>query len=366
MVYKRKELLPIMNILVDIDKINEFQGFVKVDIVRNLRQIKVIHHNHSCVMNNVGMNVSNFIDRLIEFESGIERKFTEESKYKARFGIIIDVLLPKGEWSDAMKKRLVSKYVKYLIGEEKQLKYISWNVKKSKRQWLKIYISDREFYPQNKPKTYTRDLYMNSVTKSWCKSTDDNAVKIASKGEIKVDSEGNAIYESIAFKKKKSRRFCYKDEHKEAFLNSFKEFFIQALIKCKCSIERGKFFIRMNLRKAVNPEQRRIIVAVNKCMQYIQNQLNIEYQRSLVYNDVYSVAKDGGYPGEKRQGVHTKKWLIQFDKYRLIFRNKVLVLEDEVINLNGRCDMVENAAIRLKEIFDEELQSIKYEAEVMQ
>lgn len=365
MVYKRKEPLAGMKILIDTENPSESQDYVKLDIVRNLTSLKGFHHNHSCVMHNVGMNVSNYIDRLIEFESKLERKFTEESKYEARYGILLDVLLPKGDWSDSAKKKLASKYVRNIIGEEKQLKYIAWNVKKSKRNWLKIYISDREFYPQTKPVTYKRDLYVRKDTKGFCKASAEGAIKVASKGEIKKDADGNVVYESIAFKKKKSRRFCYKDAHKEAFLKSFKEFFIQALVKCQCKIQKGKFFTRMNLRYAINPEQRRIIVAVNRCMRYIQNQLNMEYQNSLVYLDAYDITAGGGSRNERVPGEHTKKWLTLFEKYRLIFRNKVHV-EEETISLSGRCDKVEDAAIRLKEIFDEELKNIKSELMIIE
>lgn len=361
MVYKRKDELTSMNLLIDIDNQNESQDYVKLNIVRNLNSLKGFHHNHSCIMHNVGMNVSNYIDRLIEFESTLERKFTNESNYEARYGILLDVLLPKGDWSDSTKKKLAAKYVRYIIGEEKQLKYIAWDVKKSKRTWMKIYISDREFYPQTKAVTYKRDLYVRKDTKGFCKANAEGAIKVASKGEVKKDSDGNVIFESIVFKKKKSRRFCYKDAHKEAFLKSFKEFFIQALVKCKCKLVKGKFFVRMNLRYAINPEQRRIIIAVNRCMQYIQNQLNIEYQKSLVYLDAYDITAGGGSRNERVPGDYTKKWLTLFEKYRLIFRKKVHVVEEETISLSGRCDKVEDATIRLKEIFDKELKNIKSE-----
>lgn len=350
-----------MNLLVDIDDKDKFQGYVELCIVRNLDLIKGFNHNYRCVMHNVGMNVSNYFDALIEYEGKHERKFTNESEYKARYGILIDILLPKGDWNDSTKKKLVAKYVKYIIGEEKQLKYIAWDIKKSKRNWIKIYISDREFYPQTKPKTYKRDLYINKDTKSWCKSSAEGAILLVSKGDVKKDLDGNVIYETISFKNKKSRRFCYKDEHKDYFLNSFKEFYMHALIYCQCKIEKGKYFVRMNLKKAHNPEQRRIIIAVNKCMQHIQNKLNMEYQKSLDFIDPYDVAEGGGFAGEKVPGKHTKKWRILFDKYRKIFNSKVLILETEVISLTGRCDNVENAAIRLKEIFNEELENIKSE-----
>lgn len=350
-----------MKLLVDIEQEKIFQGFVKVNVVRDLNVIKGYHHNHSCVMHNTGMNVTNYINSLVEFESSLVRKFSEESGYQARYGILIDVLLPKGDWSDPLKKKLVAKYVKNIIGEEKGLKYIAWDVKKSKRNWMKIFISDREFYPQTKAKTYSRSLYIDKNTKEWCKSSDENAQQITKKGDVKKDAEGNVIFESILFKKKKSRRFCYKDEHKESFLNTFKEFFIQALIYCKCKLEKGKWFTRMNLRRAINPEQRRIVVAINKCMQYVQNQLNIEYQKSLVYIDAYDVMAGGGSPGEKIPGEHTNTWIQLFDKYRTIFKNKILDLDEEVIKLTGRCDHVEDASIRLKEYFEEELKNIKSE-----
>lgn len=345
-----------MSVLVDLDDNYKYQKFLKVDVVRDLKEIKLINKKQKTVCSNVSGNISKYIDELESYEEKRKNKYKVETEYECRRGIKLTILLPKKSWTTQEIKRLIAKYVKYIVQEEKGLKYVAWESIKGEAKYIILWIADRESYYHKKIKTYKNDVYINSKTKSICKATDDNAILKCKKGDFIKDKNGNEIVEINYFKERKSRRFIYKSSFK-TFTELFKSLFLQTLklFKKIVNFEYGKYFRRFNIRFAYNRFQRRIIKETNLVIQYIQNELNLKLREYVRHPDEYEIHKKGYDPGELIQDKKANIVLDMFEKYRVIFKSKKFMLDDVEYKIaDCRVDKAEDNLNILKDMFKRE------------
>lgn len=350
-----------MNLIVDLNNFDKYQHFVKVSILRSLNTLRNLNKKYRLIHNNFHKSVNSYINALDEFESNKKRMF-DNSQYKARYGVIIDVLLPKNEWYDYELKKLSSTYCRYIIQKEKGLKYAAWIVKKGQASYLKIYISDREVHETEKVKTYKRTMYVNKHTNIICKADDPDAIVKHKKGDFVLDQDGNKIVEQLEFKDRKTDLFKYKDSQYNSFIQMFKDFYLQAILKTldKIKINFGKYFRRYNLKYGYDAFQKRIIKANNLLMQYIQNCINEELSKHIRYPDEYERNRLLYEPGEIIQTEPGKKFLKLFDKYSKIFKEKMFSIGNKNYKIaKCRVDIAEDNLEKLKKFFDRTFKAMK-------
>lgn len=299
-----------------------------------------------------------FLEKVKNYENNKKRDF--KKNYEARYGYKFTILLPEGNWDLDLTKKFIKKFVDEVRQKEKGLKYISWIKQRGKGKYVTLYISDREYYAHQEIAKYDRDLYLDKNTKQWTSAGNPDAVLWCKKGEIKKDKNGEKIVKMIEFKKRKSRRFCFKESDKKDFYQSFRDLFIQVVKKVKKNIKSGLLISRENLRKAKNAYQRRSIIALNTTKQIIQNELNIRLWRSKRYPDAYEIYAYGANKGELYLTPKSKKVKDLFNKYRNIFKQGFYQVENVSFDIkyNIRCDIVEQNLIYLKSIFHQELASL--------
>lgn len=349
-----------MEIVKDIENKIKYQGFLRVKIVRKIEEVMNLTKRNRKLIGNINGSLNDYLIDLKEYENSVKREY--KSNYKRRYGIIFTLLLPKDkEWTTLELIKIASKFYKYVVGEEKGLRYAAFKETKGKAIYLKVYISDRESYSTSRIKTYKRDLYVNKYTHTICKKTDPNAMLKCRKGDYKLDENGEAMIEHLLFKERKSRRFVYKDNHFEAWVDMFKDYLLQTIMYFKnhINITYGKYFRRMNLRFAYNRFERRIIKANNSLMQYIQNELNSLLKEKTRYPDEIEIYKDLYVPGELMPLKETQNVLKLFEKYRKIFNEgKYFIENDEYFIKKCRCDVAEDNLIKLKAVFKADKQQL--------
>lgn len=347
-----------MEIVKDINN-ESYQSFVEINIVRSLSLIKKEISENKIVSFNTPYIPNKFIDYAIEYEKRYERDF-KNSEYKARYGILLNILLPKKEFDINKIKKIIRMYTRMIIQNETGLKHIAWTYKKGSANMLKIYIYDREVSNKKLARRYKRDIYVNKLNNKICSKNDDFAVMIAKKGDLIKDKNNEEKKEYI--KSTKTRIFIYKNGEFETFRKRFMDCYHQTLIKMQYKIKDGFIIRRKNLNKAFNRFQRRIIIKVNQLIQYIQNEINKYYDFSLKNIDSYDAYRYQVLPGEKLETNKSKNVIKILEEYRKIIAAEVFYINDIEYKLNGyRCDLVEFNCDLLKEKFDKDIRSLAYE-----
>lgn len=350
-----------MRILKNIDAEHQYQGFLKVKIVEKINELKKIDSQYKKVVGNIPGLFSNYLYLLDEFEKNKEYEY--KKGYKKRYGVLFTVLVPEDKfWNDLSLIKIASRFHKYVVGEEKGLKYQAYKMIKGKAIYLKIYIADRESYIHSDVKRYKRDAYVDIKTHRWCSKDNPNAMIKYKKGEYIKNAQGDIVIEKKLFKDRKSRRFIYKNFN--AWIDMFKDLFFQTLLyfKERIKITYGKYFKRLNLKGAFTRYKRRIVKANNLLMQYIQNTLNYELQIYSKYPDAYDIKHSLYDEFELIPQGKTKDIYNFFDKYRKIFTSGEYLVNEVVYKIaKCRCDLAEDNLENLKHIFNIEINNFRKE-----
>lgn len=325
---------------------NEFESFVKFEVVRNVEDILRRINAYGIESTDMPMKPEDFISSYMKYEEEHKRKFMN-SEYKARQGVHLIALLPMN-LSNVNISKLVQRFVDSIRGIEKRLYYVSWIEHLGIAAYAHIYICDREWYT-SKIEYYTRDYYQSSVTGRMCQSSDEDAVLIAKKGSVKKH-----IFSS--FTSAKSRLFIYKDEQKKEFLERFLIYWKQAIISL-CLVEHGKFkFQRKRFGELTDKYTKRAKIAMNRLQIYIENILNQMWNmKERTYADIYDVYRFGAKYGEEQETNFDKKLNKLFQKYRQRFLKEAFHENEELFLMKGRINIVEANIELLKSIFDKEV-----------
>lgn len=353
-----------MKVIKDYSNNEKIFGFLKIEPLRAFEVLEHYLDKNKVVATNINSSIEQFLNQLKTHEDKCKRDFKFKDngeKYEHRYGYIFDCLLPKGNYEEYEIKSIVSKFFKYVTGKEKGLRYIAFKIIKGEAIYLKIYITDREYYFHKKVHKYTRNIYVHKNKHHFVSKNHELAILKNKKGDVKLDELGNPIYETLNFKETKSRVFIYSENQKETFKDTLLTLFIQAVKKVKTKVEIvfGKFFKRMNLSKAYNRFLRRIIIANNLTMQEIQNTLNAKIRSRYRYINEYEAYKLGVTTSEiiatKQMGVYIEL----FTKYQEIFRKGMFEINAIKYKIkNERCDEVEKNLIKLKRMFEKEFNQL--------
>lgn len=331
-----------------------WQGYINVQPVRDIFHIKNKLRKAKYLYCDYNYNPNVLLNDISEYEKGIKKNFKTK---EAQFGIEITLLLPVKNWNTNELIKVVSTFVKMVIQKEKGLKYISYTFKKGKGQYIGIYIYDREYTGSKVSKRYKRDFVINKNTRKVCSYSHPEAIILHKKGDLIIDEEGKTVKE--VFKSTKTRIFAFKKEGYNAYIQMFRDYFLQTLLKLNAKIRRGFILQRKNLNKAYNRFAKRIIVANNQLIQYIQNEINYYYNASLRVPDGYDIYKNGGSFEEGIETKLSKDIESLLSKYRNIFLSNVYYFKDSEYKLDGyRCDIVEKNLIMLKNIFNQEIKDL--------
>ncbi len=315
--------------------------YVKNEPVRSLSMIINCIEAYGVLDTDMPGATVNFIKQIGDYENDKARKVTKK-EYQQRFGMLFRCLLPLGEKKNSIKKKIVRKFVKDLRGEEKDLKYCSWEAVQGKGSYIYIYICDREFV-KNRKTYYKRDYYVDSCGKMCSKHCDDKRL-VKRKGEFKEYVNG--------FMPTKSRIFF--DKNVESFRNRILEFWKSA---CDCLLEKGKYiFRRKKIGQKVNRWTRRLRIRQNHLMSYIENCINKYYE--LIYEDGYDSCKNGSNGSEELYTAKNRKLDELFFKYRNRFIKESFHVDDVEFLMKGRADIAEAAIDYLKELFNQEMELI--------
>lgn len=342
-----------MNILKSLYS-EEWQHYLRAEPVRNLDELEKQLKNSPFLYSNFSLKPKKFIEQIKKYEANFSKKYLVK---KARYGMSFILLMPEGDWDNNKLIKIASTFVKMVIQKEKGLKYISYYYVKNKAKYLCVYIYDREYKGSSFIKKYKRDFVINKNTGRACSKSDENALILHKKGDVVKDKDGNELKEE--FKSTKTRIFCYKEEQFLAWITMFRDYFLQALLKSKAEIKVGFILRRKNLNKAFNRFAKRIIIANNKLMQYIQNEINYWYEQSLRVPDNYEIYKEAFEIDEKLTTSFSKSIESLMKKYRNIFAEDKFEDNNTEYKLDGfRCDVVEGNLIKLKKLFQNDLKEI--------
>ncbi|MFV0479882.1 MAG: hypothetical protein ACK5LZ_04865 [Anaerorhabdus sp.] len=342
-----------MSILYDNER-KQHQSFLEFEKVRDPEFLNTIIPS-TIVYSNIS-NRKEFIDQYITLEKS--KKYSSEKKSRI-YGVKLNLLLPQRGYSRNELMKISARFCRYVIQEEKGLKCISYLRKQKKVQWLVVYFCDREWIDEHEVK-YIKNIYRNIKTKSFCAADHPDAELIAEKGSLKRDANGNAIINTSGFKNRKSRKFVYNDNDFESFINTFKDFYTQSLSVLKEKLVNGLVIHRLNLKKAYNRFERRLIIGNNSLIQNIQNELNLLLQeavRNADWRDIKSGNDPNDFIVDRRKYLLVKK---TFEIYRHIFKSGFFLGEDETVyKIQGtRCDDAEENLKKLKQKFTKDLQEL--------
>ncbi len=289
----------------------------------------------------------------------LSRRYESLSRERM-YGVELRMLLPQKDYSHAQLMKIARRFSKYVIQEEKGLKCISFIRKEKKLQWLHVYFIDREHVDAHEYR-YLKNIYRNKETKGFCSKDHPQAELVAEKGSTRIDSDGNPMMNQSGFKARKTRKFIYTDNDFNSFIDRFKTFFTQSLSVVKDNLVRGLTIRRLNLRKAFNRFERRVILANNILIQSIQNDLNILLQktvRDVDWRDILDGEDPDGYVTDKSLYLLIKK---TFNEYRQIFRTGQWVDEqdDQIYKIHHtRVDTAEANLKKLRVKFEKDLKEL--------
>ncbi|MCI6272701.1 MAG: hypothetical protein MR601_07140 [Erysipelotrichaceae bacterium] len=332
----------------------EWQHYLRIEPIRDISELELKVNSMQLLYSNFSLRSKTFFDQIKKYESNFSKEYKVK---KARYGYSFTLLLPEGEWNNSRLIKITSMFVKMVVGKETGLKYISYSYSINKAKYIYIYIYDREYRGKHFVKKYKRDFVINKNTGRACSKTDKDAVILHHKGDVMKDKSGKEITEE--FKSTKTRIFCYKDEQFLSWLNMFRDYFFQALLKAEATLKTGFILRRKNLNKALNRFKKRIIIANNKLIQYVQNEVNYWYEQSLRSPEAAEIYKDAYEVTDKIETSFSKAIEKLLKKYRNIFAEDEYEHENIKYKLDGfRCDVVEENLIKLKDIFNLDLQTV--------
>ncbi len=344
-----------MSLTYDLNK-NYHQTYIRFRKNRDIGYIdQLLKENH--VYSNINSK-QKFIELYKNYE--LSRRYESETKERI-YGVELKILLPQKDYSHSQLCSMARKFSKYVIQEEKGLKCVAFTRTKNKLKWLHVFFIDREYIDTHKVR-YLKDIYRNSRTKGFCSKDHPLAELVAAKGSIKKDADGNPLVNESGFKARKTRKFIYSDKDFENFIDRFKAFFTQSLAVVREKLVRGLTINRINLKKAFNRFERRVILANNTLIQSIQNELNILLQktvRDVDWRDVMGGEDPGGYVIDKKLYLLVKK---TFGEYRQIFKTGQFFDEDsEQLHKiqKTRADTAELNLKKLKYKFEKDLKELK-------
>ena len=346
----------------------DFQPIRRFDSIR-----KLLKKNELLCSNITNITVSQYIDDLEEFEKKKERNFKDDTKRKAIYGYTLLFLLPekRKNKSQYLSKddqiKIVKNITKAIVQQEKSLKWFACIHQKINARYIVIYISDREYYPHSEYARYDKDIYLNRLTKRFCKIDDENAELIGKKGDFKRDPKGNKIRIDITFKQKKAQRFRCKPDQWSNFLKQIHILYRSIIIE-KYQILPGFGFDRYDLGDVKDRYQRRIFCFANNVKetigQLITESLEMFRSRSVVVNSWSEVATHEAQRVEVTNAIPEeiyKKIKGFFNKYDRRFKKGSWHDKEGVehIFIGARADIAENSLIRLQNEAERELKEIE-------
>lgn len=349
---------------------NKTNAYVRLEPCRSQKEVENLNLN----LNNLAARKSQeFVEMYFENEKvNKKRTFVDldfKKTYKARYGMMVRVLLPEEVHTNPMKlKQLTTRLMDFIIDREKGLKYC-WKIKKTKIGYnrfmymLVIWCCDREYYPHTEILKYKRDGWINRHTKAFTKKGDENAILLYQKGQIKGTKE-------MLFKARKTRLFSFGSiEAFSHYIETLKDYYLMLLEEVMgLKAHKGIIFRRHNLRKAYNRYIRRIMLANNRTRKYVQNKLN-----HLLVTLKYHF----GSPPWEAMKLHENNIPIEeytlprriqeafeklVDKYRNIFKVDSFYYQNELFTIyQGHSDEVEKNIDVLLKIAKEEINGFEQE-----
>lgn len=343
-----------MCLLKDINS-NEWQYYLRIDPVRTVKKIYKLYTSNRILYHN--FKILNGFYSFYEEVSKIEPKREYKNK-ETRYGYLITLLLPLDKYySDSRVIKIACSFMNKIAGKEKGLRYFVFTKKEKKAKKIFIYVYDREIYFETHYKKYKKNHVINKNTGKLTTMDDEEKVILHKKGDVILDKEGQPIKEW--FKSTKTRIFCYKDEDFKNWISFFRDCYINVLLRLGTEIKKGFIIRRKNLSKAYNRFQRRIVIANNQIIQYIQDKINYFYEMSLIQELNWESLKMGIEEVEYKKTSLSLKIKDLCDKYRAVFSNEKYEYEGEKYVLSGiRCDLVEKNIYKLKDIFNVELNNL--------
>lgn len=343
-----------MNLLIDTE-LKQTQCFVEVNYIRELDGFNC-HLANRILYSNMD-NVNYIVNSYIENEKNV--KYTSKKKER-RFGTVFKILLPKEDIESNKLVKIVNKFSKFIIQEEKGLKYFSYMEVKKSIKYLVIVFLEREYYVIETYKKYSKTMYRNKKTKVITHQLDPDAELVCTRGAFVLDEFGNKIKLNTMFKFRKTRKFVYSDGDFNSFMDRFKKFWTYALGSLKARLVKGKFLRRLNLKKAWNRFERRIVLANNWLIQDIQNELNELFQltlRDITWYDLHKGSSENEIVTNKDKYELVDK---AFARYRKIFTKGYFEHEEKIYKIQKvQCDQAEINLKKLKEIFEIDLNELR-------
>lgn len=306
------------------------------------------------------------LNELMKYEKKRERHF-DNSDYEARFGAVFNVMLPKvsKSWTDKTLLDIARKIVSFIVGEEKNLGWVAFSMKRKDTVFLKIWVCDRPFYDYMEVKRYNRNIYVSKETNKFCKSTAVDAVLTHKKGDVITDSEGNPCVVKEHFYPRKSRIFCYASE--SAFTNFCTQLKnklagIITSLRGEINVKKEMIIRRKKLKRIWNQYIRNITASNNRARAYIQDGFNV----AKAEIGAMFPTKMNPWEFNDPDRIHVLPDQIAmklkeiFSKYTDIFKNDAFAYNGVTLSIfGGPPAVVEEACALLMRMFDRDIASVR-------
>lgn len=211
-------------------------------------------------------------------ENGYNYKQSSNKKYKHRYGISLEILLPHD--LDCSYYFDLSKSIIEYVTKKKDIKlpYYSYLIEKGEGTYLRCIIFEREYHdePIILEKKTSKDIYINSKTKRYCKPNNPDAVLLKKAGSVLSVKQTNLSNKVTWF------YFSNKDKNPfDKFQKNLDGFLISQFITYGVPIMNSFFTQRINMKK-YPLNYREGLKRLNKFLKYIDKRINELEDNTLV------------------------------------------------------------------------------------
>lgn len=237
--------------------------------------------NEGKVYSNVSKNLESTVTKLIEYEK--RRKTNNKTNRQKVYAIELVLMLPH-HLAKQKKHDILRSFMIKISPVFKKVIYMYSFERIGRGDYCRIIVFQRMLYKQKhlQPVKYKRDMWINKVTGYTTNAEDPDALQICCKNAIKLDKDGNKVYEEIEISPRKYRYLNFKDdsdiEAKMRKFNSFKNRLSRYLVfAISKSLSMQAIYMKLRHKRFVdnNNEISKRILLYNSVINRINIQLRL-------------------------------------------------------------------------------------------
>lgn len=247
-------------------------------VMENLNKKNFIYSNQDIDLN----EMFTINDEFLNMFGYKYRKNTEKKEYKHRYGIEIEILLPEEFNISFIKEFSISLFNFLMKNKNIKLPFYSYVIEKGQGRYLRCIIFEREYYttPLTIEKKLTKNIYINSETKKYCKSNNPNAILLKAAGTVISTRQTNLSNKVEWFYFSNQKKNPFKD-----FQKKIDDFIISEFLTYGIPIMPSFFTQRINIKK-YPLNYREGLKLLNKFLRDIDKMINNLEENLLVDTEI--------------------------------------------------------------------------------